>query len=39
MWSEIAESIDRILTSTTLADMVERQKAKKETLASDNYSI
>ena len=39
IWNEIAESIDRILTSTTLADMVERQKAKKENLASDNYSI
>ncbi len=39
MWSEIAGSIDRVLTSTTLADMVERQKAKKEKLTPDNYMI
>jgi len=39
LWSEIADSIDRILTATTLADMVERQKAKREKLSSDNYMI
>ena len=39
MWSEISESINKVLMSTTLADMVERQKAKKETIAYDNYSI
>ena len=39
LWSEIAGGINRTLTSTTLADMVERQKAKKEKLTSDNYAI
>jgi Rrf2 family cysteine metabolism transcriptional repressor len=39
LWSELAGSIDRILTATTLADMAERQKTKKEKLTSDNYSI
>ncbi len=38
LWDEVSESIDRILASTTLADMVERYKAKKEDIAAD-YSI
>jgi len=39
MWSEIACGIDRILTTTTLADMAERQKVKKGKYASDSYAI
>jgi Rrf2 family protein len=39
MWSEVANGIDRILTTTTLADMAERQKTKREKRASDNYMI
>jgi Rrf2 family protein len=39
MWSEIADGIDRILITTTLADMAERQKAKREKQASGNYMI
>jgi Rrf2 family protein len=39
MWSEIADGIDRILTTTTLADMAERQKTKREKRASVNYMI
>jgi DNA-binding IscR family transcriptional regulator len=39
MWNEIADGIDRILTTTTLADMAERQKTKREKRASDNYMI
>ena len=39
MWSEIADGIDRILITTTLADMAERQKAKREKQASGNYLI
>jgi Rrf2 family protein len=39
MWSEIADGIDLILTTTTLADMAERQKTKREKRASDNYMI
>lgn len=37
LWGEISESIDRILSSTTLTDMVERYKTKKEGIAE--YSI
>jgi Rrf2 family protein len=39
LWSEAAQGIGRILGKYTLADMVLRQKAKRENVATDNYTI
>ena len=39
IWSEVAEGIGRILTTTTLADMAERQRTKREKSTSNNYII
>ncbi len=39
LWSEAAQGIGRILGKYTLADMVRRQKAKRENVATDNYTI
>ncbi len=39
MWGDVAKGIAKTLESTTLADMVERQNAKREKLAPDNYMI
>ena len=39
LWSEAAQGIGRILGNYTLADMVRRQKAKRENVATDNYTI
>ena len=39
LWSEVAQGISQILGKYTLADMAALQKAKRENLAHDNYSI
>jgi Rrf2 family protein len=39
LWLETAEAMGRVLGKYTLADMVERQKTKRETAAHDNYMI
>ena len=39
LWSEAAQGIGRILGKYSLADMVLRQKAKRENVATDNYTI
>ncbi|HVO67627.1 MAG TPA: Rrf2 family transcriptional regulator [Syntrophales bacterium] len=39
MWNEVADGINRILTTTTLADMAERQKTKREKINADSYMI
>jgi Rrf2 family cysteine metabolism transcriptional repressor len=39
LWSEAAQGIGRILGNYTLADMVLRQKAKRDNVATDNYTI
>jgi len=39
MWREVADGIDRILMATTLADMTERQKAKRQKSSAGNYMI
>jgi len=39
LWREAADGIAQVLGKYTLADMVERQKAKRDTLTHDNYSI
>jgi len=38
VWEEISQKVDRHLSSLTLADMTERHKAKRESLAA-SYSI
>jgi Rrf2 family protein len=39
LWSEAAEGMARILEKYTLADMVERQKAKRDNMIPDGYMI
>ena len=39
LWLEAAEGIARVLEKYTLADMVERQKAKRDNATHDNYVI
>ena len=39
LWREAADEMTQVLEKYTLADMVERQKAKRDTLTHDNYSI
>ncbi len=39
LWREAADEMTQVLGKYTLADMVERQKAKRDTLTHDNYSI
>jgi Rrf2 family protein len=39
LWRETADGMAQVLGKYTLADMVERQKAKRDTLTHDNYSI
>ena len=39
LWSEVAQGITQVLSRCTLAEMVERQKAKRESVTHDNYSI
>jgi Rrf2 family protein len=39
LWLEAAEGIARVLEKYTLADMVERQKAKQDNATHDNYMI
>ncbi|MHB8827925.1 MAG: RrF2 family transcriptional regulator [Syntrophales bacterium] len=39
LWKEAADSLARVFEKYTLADMVARQKAKRDNLTSDNYSI
>jgi Rrf2 family protein len=39
LWSEVAHAMSQILGKYTLAEMVARQKAKREILTHDNYSI
>jgi len=39
LWNEAAQGIGRILGKYTLADMVVRQKAKRENVTTDNYTI
>ena len=39
LWREAADGIARVLEKYTLADMVERQKAKRDNVTQDNYSI
>ncbi|PIV05715.1 MAG: AsnC family transcriptional regulator [Syntrophobacterales bacterium CG_4_8_14_3_um_filter_58_8] len=39
LWSEAAEGMSKVLGKYTLADMVIRQKAKRDNLTHDNYMI
>ncbi len=39
LWSEAAEGMAEVLGKYTLADMVERQKSKRENATPDNYMI
>jgi DNA-binding IscR family transcriptional regulator len=39
LWSEAAEGVAQVLEKYTLADMVERQKAKRDSVTHDNYMI
>lgn len=39
LWSEASEGMARVLEKYTLADMVERQKAKRDKMTHDNYMI
>ncbi len=39
LWRETANGMTQVLGKYTLADLVERQKAKRDTLMHDNYSI
>jgi Rrf2 family protein len=39
LWQEAAEGIALVLEKYTLADMVERQKAKRDNVTHDNYVI
>ena len=39
LWREAADGIAQVLGKYTLAAMLERQKAKRDTLTHDNYSI
>lgn len=39
LWREAAEGISLVLDKYTLADMVERQKAKRDNVTQDNYVI
>jgi len=37
LWSELKEAVDRVLESTTLQDLVERQKRKERTREAMYY--
>jgi Rrf2 family protein len=39
LWRETADGMTQVLGKYTLADMVERQKNKRDILTHDNYSI
>jgi Rrf2 family protein len=39
LWSEATEGMTRVLGKYTLADMVLRQRAKRDTVTPDNYTI
>ena len=39
LWKEAAEGMAQVLEKYTLADMVEKQKAKGENLSPDHYMI
>jgi Rrf2 family protein len=39
LWSEVSRGMSQILGKYTLAEMVVRQKAKRDNLTHDNYSI
>jgi Rrf2 family protein len=39
LWSEASKGINQVLEKYTLADMVVRQKAKRDNLVHDNYMI
>ncbi len=39
LWTEMAEGMVQVLKTHTLADMVVRQKAKRDSLTHDNYTI
>ena len=39
LWSEVALGIGKVLRRYTLADMVSLHKAKRESVAADNYAI
>jgi DNA-binding IscR family transcriptional regulator len=39
LWREAAEGMAQVLGKYTLADMVMRQKVKRDNLTHDNYMI
>jgi Rrf2 family protein len=39
LWMEAAEGMSQVLGKYTLADMVERQKAKRDNVTQDSYEI
>jgi DNA-binding IscR family transcriptional regulator len=39
LWKEAAGGMAQVLEKYTLADMVERQKAKRDDVTQDNYMI
>ncbi|PKN68998.1 MAG: hypothetical protein CVU54_11835 [Deltaproteobacteria bacterium HGW-Deltaproteobacteria-12] len=39
LWDEAVQSLEKTLASYTLEDMVEKQQAKQENSAANNYAI